>query len=95
MSFLDKIKDINELRKNAGELKQLQSQLAKKTVTGISGDGKVSIVLDGNQNVISVTIDDSIIGNKIQLEKSVKDGLFRSLDALKKMMASQFSSFLK
>lgn len=95
MSFLDKIKDINELRKNAGELKELQGKLAKEQVTGKSQDGKVTIVLDGNQNVISVTIDESIVGNKAQLEKSVKDGLFRSLDALKKMMASQFSSFLK
>lgn len=95
MSFLDKIKDINELRKNAGELKALQSQLGKETVTGVSGDGKVSIVLDGNQNVISVSIDESIVGNKAQLEKSVKDSMFRGLDALKKMMAAQFSSFLK
>ncbi len=95
MSFMDKIKDINELRKNAGELKALQGQLAKEQITGTSQDGMVKVTLDGNQNVISVTISDEILGDKSMLEKSVKDALFRALDGMKKMMASKFSSFMK
>ncbi|MBI4599995.1 YbaB/EbfC family nucleoid-associated protein [Candidatus Uhrbacteria bacterium] len=95
MSVLDKLKDLNELRKHGKELKALQGQLAKEQAVGTSSDGMVVVVLDGNQNVISVRIDDALIGNKAQLEKSVKDALFRALDALKKMMASKFSSFLK
>ncbi len=95
MSFMDKIKDINELRKNAGELKALQGQLAKEQVVGTSSDGMVKVTLDGNQNVISVQISDDILADRVALEKSVKDALFRALDAMKKMMASKFSSFMK
>lgn len=95
MSVLDKLKDLNELRKHGKELKELQGQLAKEQATGTSSDGFVTVTLDGNQNVLSVRIDDALIGNKVMLEKSVKDAMFRSLDALKKMMASKFSAFLK
>ncbi|MEK7122469.1 MAG: YbaB/EbfC family nucleoid-associated protein [Patescibacteria group bacterium] len=95
MGMLDKLKDLNELRKHSGELKALQAQLAKEEVVGTSKDGMVTVVLDGNQNVVRVSIEDGALTNKVQLEASVKDALFRSLDALKKMMASKFSSFLK
>lgn len=95
MGVFDKIKDLNELRKNAGELKALQTQLAKEEIVGTSKDGAVTVVLDGNQNVVRVSIADHALGNKIVLEASVKDALFRALDGLKKMMASKFSSFLK
>jgi len=95
MGMLDKLKDINELRKHSKELKELQGQLAKEQAVGTSSDGMVTVILDGNQNILSVHIEDAIVGNKVQLEKSVKDAIFRSLDALKKMMASKFSSFLK
>ena len=95
MGMFDKLKDINELRKNASELKALQGQLAKEEIVGTSKDGLVTIVLDGNQNVVRVSIGESALSNKIQLEQSVKDALFRALDGLKKMMASKFSSFLK
>lgn len=95
MGIFDKLKDINELRKNASELKALQAQLAKEEIVGTSKDGLVTIVLDGNQNVVRVQVHDSILGNKNQLEASIKDALFRALDGLKKMMASKFSSFLK
>ncbi len=95
MSMMDKLKDLNELRKHGKELKELQGQLAKEQAVGTSADGKVTVILDGNQNILSVHIDDAIVGDKVQLEKSVKDAIFRSLDALKKMMAAKFSSFLK
>ena len=95
MGILDKLKDINDLRKHGKELKELQGQLAKERAVGTSSDGMVTVTLDGNQNVLSVRIDDAIVGNKLQLEKSVKDAIFRALDSLKKMMASKFSSFLK
>ena len=95
MGVFDKIKDLNELRKHTGELKQLQAQLSKEEVSGTSKDGKVTIVLDGNQNVVRVQISPTATTDVHALESSVKDALFRALDALKKMMASKFSSFLK
>ncbi len=92
MSILDKIKDFGEMRKTA---KELQSALSHETVTGQSANGYVKVQLDGNQNVMSVEISDEVVGNKDLLQRSTKEAFSRALDALKKMMVSKFSSFMK
>lgn len=95
MSFLDKlgkIKDLNEMRKQA---KEVQGVLAQERITGASQNGHVTILIDGNQNVLSVTISDAAMSDKQQLERSVKDACSRALEGLKKLMVSKFSSMLK
>lgn len=92
MSMFDKMKDIYEMRKQAS---QLQAALAKETVLGSSGNNAFKVTLDGNQNVMKVEIDDSIIGDKAQLERSAREAFSRALDALKKLMVSKFSGYLK
>ncbi len=95
MSFLDKlgkIKDLNEMRKQA---KEVQSVLSQERITGTSSNGHVSVMIDGNQNVLSVEIKDEALADKQQLERSTKDALSRALDGLKKLMVSKFSGMLK
>ena len=92
MSFLDKLSNLNEMRKNA---KELQSALSKEVVVGTSNDGHFSVTLDGNQNVLRVEIAEALASNKFQLEKSAKEAFSKALDALKKMMVSKFSSAMK
>ncbi|MBI4239629.1 YbaB/EbfC family nucleoid-associated protein [Candidatus Uhrbacteria bacterium] len=92
MGMLDKLKDMAEMRKSA---KELQSVLGKETVSGASSNGSVKVVLDGNQNVVSVQIADSALANKELLERSTKEAFSRALDALKKLMVSKFSSYMK
>ncbi|MEK7648884.1 MAG: YbaB/EbfC family nucleoid-associated protein [Patescibacteria group bacterium] len=92
MSILDKMKDMYEMRKQAT---QLQALLAKEKVTGASNNNSFKVTLDGNQNVLSVEIDQSIVGDKMQLEKSGREAFSKGLDALKKMMVSKFSSYLR
>ncbi|MBI2483632.1 YbaB/EbfC family nucleoid-associated protein [Candidatus Uhrbacteria bacterium] len=92
MGMLDKLKDIHSMRKEA---KELQSALAKEQMTGVSKDGHFRVTLDGNQNIIRVEIDPAIVGDLHRLEADAKDAFARALDALKKLMASKFSSFLK
>ena len=53
------------------------------------------MTIDGNQNVLSVTIGDQLTGDKFQLEKSAKEAFAKALDGLKKLMVSKFSSFMK
>ncbi|MDO8490309.1 MAG: YbaB/EbfC family nucleoid-associated protein [bacterium] len=91
MSFLDKLGNLNEMRKNA---KELQSSLGKETVIGVSNDGHFSVTIDGNQNVLKVEIADAITANKFQLEKSGKEAFSKALDALKKLMVSKFSGYM-
>lgn len=92
MSVFDKVKDFYTMKKQANEL---QAALAKETATGSSARNVVRIILDGNQNVISVEIDETAIGDKALLERSVREALTSALNALKKMMVSKFSHYLK
>ncbi len=88
MGIFDKLHDIKKAR-------ELQSALAKEVVQGVSKDGTVRVTIDGNQNVLRVSIDDAIISDKHKLEYNTKDAFVRGLDALKKLMASKFSSVFK
>ncbi|MBI4272244.1 YbaB/EbfC family nucleoid-associated protein [Candidatus Uhrbacteria bacterium] len=88
MGFFDKFQDLKKAR-------ELQAMLAKEVVDGSSKDGTVHVTIDGNQNVLRVSIDDSIVHDKHKLEQNTKDAFVRGLDALKKLMASKFSSVFK
>ncbi len=91
MSFMDKLKDMNEMRKSA---KELQGALSKETIVGTSANG-FSVTIDGNQNVLRVEIADTLVGDKFQLEKGAKEAFAKALDGLKKLMVSKFSNFMK
>ena len=80
------------MRKKAIEV---QSVLSQERITGTSSNGHVSVMIDGNQNVLSVEIKDEALADKQQLERSTKDALSRALDGLKKLMVSKFSGMLK
>ena len=78
MSLFSKLKDLKKA-------KELQGALAKETVTGVSSNGHVTVVMDGNQNIVSVQISEAVLSDKVQLERSTKEAFSRALDALKKM----------
>lgn len=92
MSLFGKMKDMYEMRKSAS---QLQAALSKETVTGISANNAFKVTLDGNQNILKVEIDDSIVGDRALLERSSREAFAKALDALKKLMVSKFSGYLK
>lgn len=92
MSFLDKLSNLNEMRKNA---KELQSVLGKEIITGTSNNGFFSVTIDGNQNVLKVEINESLAGDRFGLEKSAKESFSKTLDGLKKLMVSKFSGYMK
>lgn len=92
MSFLDKLSNLNEMRKNA---KELQSVLGKETIAGTSNNGFFSVTIDGNQNVLKVEISETLAGDRFGLEKSAKEAFSKALDGLKKLMVSKFSSYMK
>ncbi|MBI2644752.1 YbaB/EbfC family nucleoid-associated protein [Candidatus Uhrbacteria bacterium] len=88
MSFFDKLKDLKQAR-------EIQAQLGKEQVIGTSSNGLFKVTLDGNQNVVRVEIDEKVVGDRHQLEKSAKEAFSRALDSLKKLMVSKFSSIMK
>jgi DNA-binding protein YbaB len=92
MGFLDKIKDVNEMRKQA---KQIEGVLGNETVTGKSSGEKIKIVIDGNQVVKSVEVDASIAGDKSEVARHVRAALEDLFKQHKKMLQSKFGSMMQ
>ncbi len=92
MGFLDKLKDVNEMRKQA---KHMEGLLAAVTVTGHSGGEKIKITIDGNQNIKSVEVSADIVGDKSEIARHVRAVLEDLFKQHKKMLQSKFGSMLQ
>jgi DNA-binding YbaB/EbfC family protein len=81
-TMFNKIKQIKDLRSQAktmqGELEQITKEASSKGVT---------VTINGNQKVISVTIEDSMLENKGKLEEACKDAFNSAVKAIQKDMA--------
>ena len=92
MGIMDKLKDINEMRKQA---KQMEALLAAETVSGKSSGGKIVIITDGNQNVKSVEVSPEIAGDKSEIARHIRAALEDLFKQHKKMLQSKFGSMLQ
>ncbi len=92
MGFLDKLKDINEMRKQA---KQIELMLAQETVTGSSSGGLIKITMDGNQNVKSVEVDAAVVGDKSEIARHIRAALEDLNKQHKKMLQSKFGNMMQ
>ena len=92
MGFLDKLKDINEMRKQA---KQMELVLAQEKITGSSSGGKIKITIDGNQNVLSVEVDPSVAGDKSEVARHIRSSLEDTFKEYKKMMQKKFGNMMQ
>jgi len=84
--MFNKLKEFKDMRSSA---KKAQEILSSETVTGQGAWGKVMIEMTGTFDVKKVTIDETLVGKKIDLETGVKDAM---TDAVKKV---QFVLFKK
>ncbi len=92
MGFLDKLKDVNEMRKQA---KQIELMLGQVDVTGKSSGGKITITMDGNQVVKSVQVDDSIVGDRGEIARNIRAALDDLFKEHKKVLQSKFGSMMQ
>ncbi len=92
MGIFDKLKDVNEMRKQA---KQIELVLAKETVTGSSSGGKIKITIDGNQQVKSVEVDASIAGDKSEVARHIRSALEDLFKHHKKLLQSKFGKAMQ
>ena len=91
MGLFDKIKDINEMRKQA---KQIELMLGSEEVTGKSGGEKIKITIDGNQKVKSVEVADSIVGDRGEIARNIREALEDVNAKHKKMLQSKFGNMM-
>ncbi len=92
MGIFDKLKDINELRKQA---KQMELLLAQETITGHSSGEKIKITIDGNQNIKSVEVAPEVAGDKAEVARHIRAALEDLFKNQKKMLQSKFGNMLQ
>lgn len=83
--MFEKLKQYKDLRSQA---KKVQSTLAQETVHAQALSGKLQIVMDGNQKVLSVNVDEELLNptKKKHLEDGIKDLFDNAHNALQKVM---------
>lgn len=91
MGLLDKLKDVNEMRKQA---KQIEQMLSVEEITGKSSGEKIVIIMDGNQNVKSVQVSDAIVGDRGDIARNIREALEDLNKKHKKMLQSKFGSMM-
>lgn len=84
--MFNKLKQFKDLRDKA---KDLQNQLSTITDEGAAGWGKVKVVVNGNQDVQSVSIDPSVMENREKLEEMIKDATNDAMKKIKVKMAKK------
>lgn len=92
MGIFDKIKDINAMRQEA---KQLELALSQISVSGSSSGNKIQITMDGNQNIQSVVVDDSIVGDRAEIARNVRGALEDLFKQHKKALQSKFGAMMQ
>jgi DNA-binding protein YbaB len=91
MGMFDKLKDINEMRKQA---KQIEMMLGAEEVTGKSPGEKITITIDGNHKVKSVVVSDSIVGDRGEVARNIREAFEDVNTKHKKMLQSKFGSMM-
>ncbi len=85
-NMFNKIKAIKDLRDKA---KTMQSALGEIHCEGSAAWGKVTIHIDGNQQVQSVKIDPEMLRDAAKLEGAVKEAFNDGMKKLQKELASK------
>lgn len=92
MGLIDKIKDINEMRKQG---KAMEAMLATESVTGSSSGGRIVITTDGNQNIKSVEVSADIAGDKSEVARHIRSALEDLFKHHKKMLQKKFGAMMQ
>lgn len=89
--MFQKLKQYKDLRDQA---KQAQSVLEQVTVHADAAGGKIAVVMDGNQKILSLDIDASLLApeHKKTVEKGVQDAIENAMKKLQREMLTKMKS---
>lgn len=90
-SMLSKLKQFKDLREQA---KQVQSTLSHETVHASAAGDKINVVMDGNQKILSLDIDVSLLTpeSKEKVQKGVIECLESAQKKIQKIMTKKLQS---
>mgnify|MGYP001568332482 CR=1 FL=1 len=89
--MLDKLKDLYNLQKQAREL---QSRLAAERVEGASRDGSFRVALNGNQEIVSVVVSETVNLSREAVERNSKEAFSDALAKLKNLLAAKMREMM-
>ena len=85
--MFNKLKQFKDIREKA---KELQAAMAAETAEGVSGWGnKVKVVVNGTQQIVSVSIDPSAMDDRAKLETMIKEAANDAMQNVQKLMGSK------
>lgn len=89
--MFQKLKQYKDLRDTA---KKAQSVLAEETVHADAAGGKIGVVMDGNQKILSIDIDESLLApeHKQKIEGGVKEAIENAMKKLQRVMLQKMKS---
>ncbi len=89
--MFEKLKQFKDLRSQA---KKIQQALSEENVIGEAAWGKIRVTMNGNQEVLSVTIAPEMIGEggKEKLESSLAEAMNDAIKKIQKVMAKKIQS---
>lgn len=71
------------------QAKKMQNEMSEITAEGQAAWGKIKIKIDGNQNVLDVTIDESVMDNREKLQDEIKNAFNDAVKGIQKKMATK------
>lgn len=84
--MFNKLKQFKDIKDKA---KQIQSVLSQESVEGSAGWGKVKIKMDGNQQVLDVSIDQSVMDDRSKLEGMMKEAVNDAIKKIQQVMSKK------
>lgn len=89
--MFNKLKQIQELRKQA---KELQNNLSEETIISESEGGSIKVTVDGNHKIQNIDIDNELLNpdSKDRLENGLQKAINNATDDVQKMMARKVQS---
>jgi DNA-binding protein YbaB len=92
--MLDKMKQVMEMQKKA---KEVQKTLENLRVEKVSPGGKIRLVMNGNHQVESLSLDESVLNpaQKSAVEKALAELISEANDEVRRESASRAMSLMK
>ncbi len=84
--MFDKIKQLKDLRDQAHQLKTI---LEQEHITTTAAGGKITLVMNGNQDIVTLDIDETLCAptHKEDLQNGIKDAYADALRKVHQLMA--------
>lgn len=67
----------------------MQNEMSQINAEGQGAWGKIKIQIDGNQNVLNVSIDESVMDNREKLQDEMKNAFNDAVKNIQKKMATK------